>query len=633
MRPLRVALAQINTTVGDFDGNRARILEAAHEAAALDADLVAFPELAITGFPPEDLLLRAPFIEEAGRSLARLLDESRGLPPLIVGAPEFDVALYNTAFVLHEGRIVGAHRKQHLPNYGVFDDERYFQPGVETPRFVIGGVEVAATVCEDIWYPDGPARAAALDGALVVVNINHSPFHAGKRRERERMLATRAVDNHIAIAYVNQVGGQDEIVLDGNSIVIGADGDVLARGASFLEDLVVVDIPVDEVVQARMHESRVRRERPEVATPAVAVTAAHEDERAPLVASLPEPPGDLAETYWALVTGTRDYLGKTGFQDAIIALSGGIDSSLVAAVAVDALGPEHVRGISLPSRYSSEGSIADAQDLATRLGIQLSAIPIEPLHQAAIDALAREFEGSEAGAAEENVQSRLRGLLVMALSNKTGAIVLTTGNKSEYACGYATLYGDMAGGYAVIKDVPKTLVYALARYRNSVSEVTVPQAVIDKPPSAELRPDQFDTDSLPPYERARPDHRGLRGGRRRLRDDRRARLRRGDGAARDRPDQPQRVQAPPVAARHQDHPARLRPRPPLPPRLALPGALSARLPAAHVSRRYKHRWGVAPIRPPLLGERVGVRGHARLPRTRATPLGRDDPAGFRLSPE
>ena len=499
MRPLRVALAQINTTVGDFDGNRARILEAAHEAAALDADLVAFPELAITGFPPEDLLLRAPFIEEAGRSLARLLEESRGLPPLIVGAPEFDVALYNTAFVLHDGRIVGGHRKQHLPNYGVFDDERYFQPGVETPRFVIGGVEVAATVCEDIWYPDGPARAAALAGALIVVNINHSPFHAGKRRERERMLATRAVDNHIAVAYVNQVGGQDEIVLDGNSIVLGADGDVLARGASFIEDLVVVDIPVDEVVQARMHESRVRRERPEVATPAVAVTAAHEGERAPLDASLPEPPGDLEETYWALVTGTRDYLGKTGFLDAIIALSGGIDSSLVAAVAVDALGPEHVRGISLPSRYSSEGSIADAQDLATRLGIQLSAIPIEPLHQAAIDALAREFEGSEAGAAEENVQSRLRGLLVMALSNKTGAIVLTTGNKSEYACGYATLYGDMAGGYAVIKDVPKTLVYALARYRNSVSEV-LPQAVIDKPPSAELRPDQLDTDSLPAYD-------------------------------------------------------------------------------------------------------------------------------------
>ena len=498
MRPLRVALAQINTTVGDFDGNRARILEAAREAAALDADLVAFPELAITGFPPEDLLLRAPFIEEAGRSLARLLEESRGLPPLIVGAPELAVALYNSALVLHDGRVAGGHRKQHLPNYGVFDDERYFQPGVETPRFVIGGVEVAATVCEDIWYPDGPAREAALAGALVVVNINHSPFHAGKRRERERMLATRAVDNHIAIAYVNQVGGQDEIVLDGNSIVLGADGEVLARGASFEEDLVVVDIPVDEVVQARLHESRARRE-PASTPSAIPVTPAGEGVRTPLAAALPEPPGDLGETYRALVTGTRDYLRKTGFEDAIIALSGGIDSSLVAAVAVDALGPEHVRGISLPSRYSSEGSIADAQDLADRLGIQLTAIPIEPLHQAALDALAREFEGSDAGPAEENVQSRLRGLLVMALSNKTGAIVLTTGNKSEYACGYATLYGDMAGGYAVIKDVPKTLVYALSRYRNTVGEV-IPQAVIDKPPSAELRPDQLDTDSLPPYD-------------------------------------------------------------------------------------------------------------------------------------
>ena len=500
MRPLRVALAQINTTVGDFEGNRARILEAAREAAARDADLVAFPELAITGFPPEDLLLRAPFIEEAARSLERLLEESRGLPPLIVGAPEFEGALYNAAFVLHDGRVAGSHRKQRLPNYGVFDDERYFEPGRETPRFVIGGVEVAATVCEDIWYPDGPAREAALAGALVVVNINHSPFHAGKRRERERMLTTRAVDNHVVVAYVNQVGGQDEIVLDGNSIVIGPDGAVLARGASFEEDLVVVDISVDEVVQARLHESRLRRERPAaVRSPATPVSGPPEGDRSALPAALVEPPDDLAETYQALVTGTRDYVRKSGFEDVIVALSGGIDSSLVGVVAVDALGPEHVRGVSLPSRYSSEGSIADAQDLADRLGIPLAKIPIEPLHEAALDALAREFEGTQAGPAEENVQSRLRGMLVMALSNKFGSIVLTTGNKSEYACGYATLYGDMAGGYAVIKDVPKTLVYALSRHRNTLGEV-IPQATIDKPPSAELRPDQLDTDSLPPYE-------------------------------------------------------------------------------------------------------------------------------------
>ena len=500
MRPLRVALAQINTTVGDFDGNRARILAAARAAADRDADVVAFPELAITGFPPEDLLLRAPFIEEAQRALERLLVETRGLPPLIVGAPEYDGALFNAALILHEGRVLGSHRKQRLPNYGVFDDERYFQPGSETPRFVIGGVEVAATVCEDVWYPDGPAREAALAGALVVININHSPFHSGKRRERERMLTTRAVDNHVAIVYVNQVGGQDEIVLDGNSLVIGADGAVLARGASFEEDVVVVDIPVRAVVQARLHESRLRRERPAAApAPTILVSGRREGDRAALPAPALEPADDLAETYQALVVGTRDYVGKTGFADVIVALSGGIDSSLVATIAVDALGPEHVRGVSLPSRYSSEGSIADAQELADRLGIPLATIPIEPLHEAALDALAREFEGTQAGPAEENVQSRLRGMLVMALSNKFGSIVLTTGNKSEYACGYATLYGDMAGGYAVIKDVPKTLVYALARHRNSLGEV-IPQATIEKPPSAELRPDQLDTDSLPPYE-------------------------------------------------------------------------------------------------------------------------------------
>ena len=505
MRPLRVALAQINTTVGDFGGNRARIVGAAREAAARGADLVAFPELAVTGFPPEDLLLRAPFLEQAERSLARLLEETRGLPPLIVGAPEFDGALgalYNAALVLHDGRVAGGHRKRRLPNYGVFDDERYFRPGSgETPRFAIGGVEVAATVCEDIWYPDGPAREAALAGALVVVNVNHSPFHAGKRRERERMLATRAADNHVAIAYVNQVGGQDEIVLDGNSLVIGADGAVLARGASFAEDLVVADVPVEGIVQARLHESRLRRERAEAVAPARFVTPAREEPRAPIAPPPPPPPDDLAEIWSALVTGTRDYVRKSGFERAIVALSGGIDSSLVAAVAVDALGPERVRGVSLPSRYSSEGSIADARDLAGRLGVELTAIPIEPLHRAALDALAREFgdAGEGTGSAGENVQSRLRGLLVMALSNHSGALVLTTGNKSEYACGYATLYGDMAGGYAVIKDVPKTLVYRLARHRNTLGEV-IPPAVIGKPPSAELRPGQLDTDSLPPYE-------------------------------------------------------------------------------------------------------------------------------------
>jgi NAD+ synthase (glutamine-hydrolysing) len=500
MRRLRIALAQLNTTVGDLAGNAERILDAARRADELGADLVAAPELALTGYPPEDLLLREPFIADAEAALHSLAAQARGLPPLIVGSVQFDGRLRNAAVLLYDGRILGSHFKHHLPNYGVFDEERYFQPGEGTPRFVVGGVEIGINVCEDIWYPGGPTREAALGGAQVIVNINASPFHAGKTRERERMLATRATDNHVAIAYVNQVGGQDELVFDGNSLVLDARGQVLARGASFEEDLVVVDVLVDDVVQARLHESRLRREQghqtPEAA---LEVTPTFEGEREPLPQAAREPLDELAETYRALVVGTRDYVRKSGFEDVHVAVSGGIDSALVAAVAVDALGPAHVTGVSLPSRYSSEGSMADAQDLAERLGIRLLTMPIEDVHQAALDTLGREFAGTAPGTAEENVQSRLRGMLVMALSNKFGSLVLTTGNKSEYACGYATLYGDMVGGFAVIKDVPKTLVYRLSRHRNTLGEV-IPQATIDKPPSAELRPDQLDTDSLPPYE-------------------------------------------------------------------------------------------------------------------------------------
>ena len=499
MRRLRVGLAQINTTVGDFAGNRARILEAARRASERGADLVAFPELAVTGYPPEDLLLRASFVEEAEASLRALAREADGLPPLIVGCVEYAGALHNAAAVVHGGAVAGVHRKHRLPNYGVFDERRYFRPGRGTPRFVVGGVEVAATVCEDIWYADGPARDAALAGAEVIVNLNASPFHAGKTRERERMLATRAADNRVAIAYVNQVGGQDELVFDGNSLVLGPRGDLLARGASMREDLVVADVDVDAVRQARLHEGRLRLP-PDAAAPAppVCVTAAREDAPPPLPPPALDPPDELAEVYDALVAGTRDYVRKSGFADAIVALSGGIDSSLVAAVAVDALGAERVRGVSLPSRYSSEGSVADARELAALLGVELVAMPIEALHRAALDALAAPFAGTSEGVAEENLQSRLRAMLVMALSNKFGALVLTTGNKSEYACGYATLYGDMAGGFAVIKDVPKTLAYRLARHRNERG-AAIPQAVLDKPPSAELRPGQLDTDSLPPY--------------------------------------------------------------------------------------------------------------------------------------
>ncbi len=504
MHTLRVALAQINTTVGDLEGNRARILEAAQRAAQQGADLVAFPELAITGYPPEDQLLRSSFIEEARESLERLAQEARGLPALIVGCVDFDRHLFNAAAVIHDGAVVAMYHKQHLPNYGVFDEDRYFTAG-EVPLVVtIAGVEVGVTICEDAWYPAGPISSEAVAGARVIVNINSSPFYAGKTGDRERMLATRAADNTVALAYVNQVGGQDELVFDGNSMVFDATGAVIARGASMEEDLLLADIPIEPIEQRQLHDSRLRRMREEG-------TFALADEihvspgggvapsRAPLPARSLEAPEPMAETYNALVIATRDYVRKTGFERVFVALSGGIDSAIVGAIAVDALGPDSVVGVSLPSRYSSEGSMSDADDLAQRLGIRMITMPIEPIHAATLGVLTDEF-GGDPGTAGENVQARIRGLLVMALSNHTPkSMVLTTGNKSEYACGYATLYGDMAGGFAVIKDVPKTLVWKLARYRNTVSEV-IPVNSIEKPPSAELRPDQLDSDSLPEYE-------------------------------------------------------------------------------------------------------------------------------------
>jgi len=501
METLRVALAQLNTTVGDFEGNRAKILDAATRAAEAGADLVAYPELAITGYPPEDLLIRAPFIDRAQTELAELAHDAARLPPLIVGCLHFERHLYNAAAVLHAGRIAGVYHKHELPNYGVFDEHRYFQAGDEAPLFLIGGVEVGVTICEDIWFPGGPMREQALAGAQVIVNINASPFHAGKTRQRERMIATRASDNGVAVAYVNQVGGQDELVFDGNSIVLGPTGELIARGASMEEDVVLVDIPLAQVRQAQLRDPRLRRERTsEHGARPVLVTEGAAEQRAPLSPSRAATPEDLPETYRALVVGTRDYVRKSGLERAFVALSGGIDSALVGAIAVDALGAEQVTGVSLPSRYSSEGSIADARDLADRMGFRLLTFPLEQSHQAALDTLAREFDGTEPGTAEENLQSRLRGLLMMALSNKEpGSLVLTTGNKSEYACGYATLYGDMAGGFAVIKDVPKTLVYQLARHRNTLGDAIPPNS-IEKPPSAELRPDQLDSDSLPPYE-------------------------------------------------------------------------------------------------------------------------------------
>ena len=493
MRTLRIGLAQINTSVGDLDGNVAKILEYAGKAAAAGCDVVVFPELAVTGYPPEDLLLRPAFIRDNLAALQRIVE---GSPPagsgqaitLVVGFVDDDDGLYNAAALVQDRRLAGVYRKQLLPNYGVFDEQRYFRHGAETPVFEIGGVAAGVNVCEDIWEAAGPTPAQVAAGAQVILNINGSPYHAGKRRDREELLSTRAKENGVAVCYVNMVGGQDELVFDGDSMVFNQRGELIARAAQFEEELLLCDLELPG----------------ESATPASAPA------RSPVAARLAEPLGAEAEVYAALVMGTRDYLRKVGFESALVGLSGGIDSSLVAAIAVDALGAENVRGVSMPSRYSSEGSMNDARQLAENLGIELLVTPIEPAHAAFLEILEPSFAGTEPGTAEENVQARVRGNILMSLSNKFGWLVLTTGNKSEYATGYCTLYGDMAGGFAVIKDVPKTLVYRLAEYRNAAAATEggsatkkaglIPRAVIEKPPSAELREDQLDSDSLPPYD-------------------------------------------------------------------------------------------------------------------------------------
>jgi NAD+ synthase (glutamine-hydrolysing) len=523
MRTLRVALAQINTTVGDLEGNAAKVIDYANRARDLDADVVAFPELTLTGYPPEDLLLRRAFIRDNQRALERVVESIRGITA-VVGFVDSDGDIYNAAAVVHDGKLAGVYHKQFLPNYGVFDEKRYFRAGERSQVFTVSGARVGVNICEDIWYPEGPTQAQALAGADVVININGSPFHAGKRHSRERMVATRAADNAVIVCYVNLAGGQDELVFDGNSCVFNADGELIVHAPSFEEHLLVTDLNLDSVWHARLH-SPLRRAladfptadvdevvlapihaesldgwvaepaRPEVLEePALSLPKGHAPANAPLEAE--------AEVYAALVTGTRDYVHKNGFETVIVGVSGGIDSSLVATIAADALGPEHVVAISNPSRYSSEGSIADAKQLAENLGIRFMIIPIEPAHEAYLQMLEPAFAGTQPGTAEENIQSRIRGNIWMALSNKFGwQPVLTCGNKSELATGYATLYGDMAGGFAVIKDVPKTLVYRLARYRNQVAgRDLIPQVVLDKPPSAELKPGQLDTDTLPPYE-------------------------------------------------------------------------------------------------------------------------------------
>ena len=510
MRTFRLAMAQMNATVGDFDGNAERIITSIHEARALGADLIAFPELALPGYPPEDLLLKPQFIRENRERLGLIAAECRDIAA-VVGYIDADADIYNAAALIHDGEIVGSYRKMYLPNYGVFDEDRYFAAGSECPVYTVNGSPVGVNICEDIWYATGPAVVQRAAGAELIVNINGSPFHAGKRAFREKMLATRASDNGLFVAYVNLVGGQDELVFDGASIIFGPDGEVVARAGQFEEQILIADLEVEAVFRSRLRDPRTRKERAtdlaHIGKPIqVAVSDYAENTAKPAIQSNDphtcdaQPLDETAEVYAALTLGTRDYVRKCGFSKVLIALSGGIDSTLVAAVAADALGSDNVVGIAMPSRYSSEGSVLDAMALTDNLGIELWTLPIEDAFNAYLGTLAPKFEGTQVGVTEENMQSRIRGNLIMAVSNKFNWLVLTTGNKSEMATGYATIYGDMAGGYAVIKDVPKQLVYELCRYRNTIGDSPViPQSVIDKPPSAELRPDQKDEDSLPPY--------------------------------------------------------------------------------------------------------------------------------------
>ncbi len=467
----RVALCQINTVVGDLDANVARIVAAMKDVDLHRCDLAVFPELTITGYPPEDLLLKPGFIADNLHALETVAAATAEVSAtVVVGYVEGSGPLHNAAAVCANGAVVGTYRKRLLPNYAVFDEQRYFSPGEgNPPLFDIAGVTVGVSICEDVWFPSGPVARMADAGAELVVNLNASPFHAGRVEQREAMLARRSSENSCALVYVNQVGGQDELVFDGASMVFDARGTLIARAPQFVEHLQVLDIDVG-------------------------VRGSDVDEIAPRS-------GAVEEIYGALVLGTRDYVAKNGFTDVVIGMSGGIDSSLVAVVAVDALGPEHVHGVSMPSRFSSEGSKHDAADLAQRLGMSLRTIPIEPAHSAFLTMLHPSLGDRPPNLTEENLQSRIRGVVLMALSNEHGWMVLTTGNKSEMAVGYSTLYGDTAGGFAVIKDVPKTLVYELCRYRNGVGGAAlINEDVLTKPPSAELRADQRDDQSLPPYE-------------------------------------------------------------------------------------------------------------------------------------
>ncbi len=506
---MRIALAQINTTVGDVWGNVEKATSALERTVDSGADLVAFPELTITGYPPEDLLLRPSFI---GENLEALDEFAKQVPEGVVAAVGFvdlGADLYNACAIVSGGEVLHRYHKRYLPNYGVFDENRYFRRGAGAPVVRFGGALVGVSVCEDIWYPGGPAREQAVGGAGMLLNISASPYHRRKGALRERMLGVRASDYGCYVLFCNLVGGQDELVFDGHSLVFDPEGELVARGRQFEEDLLFVDLHPEEALIQRLHDPRLRKDDDElhprvIETPGVRPREPKQPEQAvePRVEPQLSEEGEVLE---ALTLGLKDYFGKNGFSRAVLGLSGGIDSSLGAAVAARALGPENVTGVLMPSRYTSEASNTDAEALAKSLGVDVRVVPIGPAFDAYTEMLEPHFEDLPENEAEENLQARIRGNILMALSNKFGWIVLSTGNKSEMSVGYSTLYGDMAGGFSVIKDVPKTLVYRVASHLNEVEgREVIPQGVIDKEPTAELRADQRDTDSLPPYETLDP---------------------------------------------------------------------------------------------------------------------------------
>jgi len=503
---VRIALAQVNPTVGDLEGNSRLVVDWIAKAREAGADIVCFPELVVTGYPPEDLVLKASFVRD---NLAQLEWIARATNDIsaVVGFVDQDGDIFNAAAFLHGGKIEAVFHKVFLPNYGVFDEKRYFEPGHRCPIIELDGVRIGLSVCEDCWFPSGPMAWEAHHGAQLLININGSPYHYGKRQPREEMVGGRAADYGAFVAWVNTVGGQDELVFDGNSVVFDPHGRLISHAASFVEELLVCDIdavtPVHRPVENLRRESEAA-ERLELDVAELTLTSqAREAPKPPIEPRLAEPLEGAAEIYAAVVLATRDYMRKQGFRKVVIGMSGGIDSALTAAIACDALGAQNVIGVRMASRHTSEESLEDAAATAENLGMQLMDFSIEPPHKGFEEILAPVFAGTQPGVAEENIQPRIRSTILHALSNKFGYIVLSTGNKSELATGYGTLYGDIAGGYAVLKDITKTTVYELCRYRNTLGPA-IPGRVMTKPPSAELKPGQKDTDSLPPYDELDP---------------------------------------------------------------------------------------------------------------------------------